>query len=105
MASVLDDIINSSLQQVPTAPNTSLVPSAPSTPMRPDSPANSSNESSSDSEDDIVDQGPQALSGIQDSPDPIAAFTINTARNFQLTANGEKSLLQFSRVFFLLPPA
>ena len=40
--------------------------------------------------------------GDNDDQDPngIAAFTISTARNLRLTADGERSLLQFSRVFF-----
>lgn len=43
-------------------------------------------------------QEPSSPAGTLGSPNPIAAFTINTARNLQLTADGENSLLQFSQV-------
>ena len=45
------------------------------------------------------DNQPPSSTGV--SPDTITVFTINTACNLRLTANGEKLLFQFSQVFFL----
>lgn len=48
----------------------------------------------------------QMQASIQDPAEAISAFTINTARNLRLTADGENSLLQFSQVlpsFFHFP--
>jgi len=103
MASVLNDIVDfSQLQRTPTAPgmaSASLVPL-----MRQDPPANDdTDELSSNPEDDNEDENLQTPSSAQNSPDAVAAFTINTARNLRLTADGEKSLLQFSQVFFSPP--
>jgi len=52
-------------------------------------------------EDDNEDEGTQTPSNTRNSPDTVAAFAVNTARNLQLAAaDGEKSLLQSSQVFF-----
>lgn len=101
MASVLNDIVDfGQLQHASTAPNTTSTPLTP--PMHQDPPANSDADPSSSSEDDDNDDNDedvQTPSSTQNSPENVAAFTVNTARNLRLTADGEKSLLQFSQVF------
>ena len=103
MTSVLSEIIDPrQLQRTSTVPDTTSTALAPSTPSTcPVSPANDSRHTTS-SEDDDEDEGNQAPPVAQNSPDTSAAFAINTARNLRLSANGEKSLLNFSRVFFPL---
>ena len=97
MASVLDDIINSHNTQHTAPNNTSLVLST-----RQNSPGIRSNNSPSDSEDEDTGNNPvvQPPRSTVASPDNVTAFAINTARDLRLSADGEKALLQFSRVFF-----
>jgi len=104
MASILDDIIDFS--QLQPAPGTSLAPSTPG-PMPQNPPLISDNdEESSDSEGDDDQQVIRTPSSTLelDPPDAVTAFAISAARDLGLTANGEKSLLQFSRVFFFFHP-
>jgi hypothetical protein len=114
MVNHLDNILGFS-QLHPTS-STSLAPLTPPTVQR-DSPAigedrshdwscSDSEDSDNDGDNDNDRQAIQAPSRALelDSPDAINAFTINTARNLGLTANGEKSLIQFSQVFLFSPP-
>lgn len=97
MASVLSDIIDfSQPQRVPAELDTTLA--RPTSPMLQDPPVINDSDPSSDSEDDDDDDNAHTPSGTLDS-NPVAAFTINTARNLRLTVAGEKSLLEFSQVF------
>ena len=58
----------------------------------------------SDPENDNEGESPETPSNSQNSPDTGAIFAVSTAQNLQLTADGEKSLLQFSQVFFSFTP-
>ena len=100
MASVLDNIINSHHTQHPAPNNTLLVLPVPQ--VRQNSPRITSDGSSSDSEDEDTGNNPvvQPPPSTVASLDDVAAFTVNTARNLRLSADGENALLQFSRVFF-----
>ena len=95
MSSVLDDIIadapTSTPSTLPTQQNTQ-----PVSDDNDDSPLDSDPEGSGDGTED---QDTQTQASGQDSCDTVAAFTINTARNLRLTADGEKSLIEFSQVF------
>jgi len=104
MANVLDDIID--LRQLQPAPGTSLAPSTPGPMPQDPPPIGDNDEESSDSEGDDDQQVIQTPSSTLelDPPDAVTAFTVGAARNLGLTANGEKSLLQFSRVFFFSIP-
>jgi len=99
MSSFLNNIVDfSQLQHDSAAPGPS--PSTPTPQRRQDSPAtgDNNNGSSSDSEDERGEQDDQPPPGTRDSPRPVSAFAISTARNVRLTADGEKSLLQFSEL-------
>jgi hypothetical protein len=99
MASVLSDIFDfSQPQPAPVTPDSTPTPSTmPLVQAHPDSPTNTDQNLSSDEDEDT-----QTSPAIQNSPNASATFAMNTARNLQLTADGEKSLLRFSQVFF--PP-
>ena len=104
MSSVFGEIVDlSQLQRESAAPDTPPPPSMQ--PRREDSPPNGG-ESPSDSDDEDEEPGAQSLSSAQDSPDGVAEFAINAARNLQLTTDGERSLLRFSQVvlFSLFSP-
>ena len=68
----------------------------------PTTPAPPMHEEDSENSDNDSDNGLQHGDNHDQDPNGIAAFTISTARDLRLTADGERSLLQFSRVFF--PP-
>lgn len=104
MSSFLDEIVNlNQLQNESAAPIASLPPLTQ--PMHQDFAANSNNDSSPGSGDEDREQDTQPPLSTQDSPDAVAAFTVNTSRNLRLTANGERSLLEFSQVAFSVPPS
>ena len=46
----------------------------------------------------LRDQVTQTQVSTRDSRNAVTVFTINVARNLQLTINGEKSLMEFSQV-------
>lgn len=91
MASILNNILNLGELEHERAMITNV-----STPPRhqEDSP-----ESDDNSQDDDNGQDITAQAGTLSTAGDIAAFTISTARNLQLTTDGERSLLQFSQVF------
>lgn len=104
MSSFLDEIVNlNQLQNKSAVPIASLPPLT--RPMHQDFAANSDNDSSPGSGDEDREQDTQPPLSTQDSPDAVAAFTVNTSRNLRLTADGERSLLEFSRVAFSVPPS
>ena len=102
MSSVLDEIIanDSNSSSTPLTPPMQNIPPT----------LNNDNDSSSDSDSERSRNTPEAQVtqtqvSTRDSRNTVAAFTINVARNLQLTINGEKSLMEFSQVItpFLLP--
>jgi hypothetical protein len=91
MASVLGNLYDASqLQRAPAAPNTTSSPRIPQNPLE-----NTENDPSSDDDSDA-----QTPSTARNPSDMRAAFALRTARNIQLTPDGEKSLIQFSQVYF-----
>lgn len=104
MASYLNVMIDlNHPQPIPIGASNPQSPGTLQTPRNSPSPVQTENDdggpdSDLDEEDD-EDQAIQTPTDIQGSSDTIAAFTISTARNLQLTNDGERSLLQFSQVF------
>ena len=75
MTSILDDIIADAQNTAPTPSTPLMQRDASPSPDRDSNPL-------SDSEDNSTrGQDTQSQAGTQDSPDAVAAFTINTARN------------------------
>ena len=110
MSSVLDDIFDlGQLQHGPTVGPSNTLSTRLTPPGHQDPPIASGDGDGGDDGDSSSDsdqsqngdngRNPSSSAGTLGSPNPVAAFTINTARNLQLTANGENSLLQFSQVF------
>lgn len=98
MTSVLDDIVDLSQPQRVLA-IASRTSSTPSLLMQQDSPVNSGDLSS---DSDNEDQDTQTPASPQNPQAAVTPFAISAARNLGLSADGEKSLLRFSQVFFPL---
>lgn len=96
MSSIFDDIIAND------SPNNALAPSTLPTQQNSPTPDNDS-DSPSDSDSDRPGDTPegqvnQSQVGTHSPHNALAAFTISTARDLRLTANGEKALIEFSQV-------
>ena len=101
MPSVLDGIVDfTQLQRRSATPDAPLQPSPPTPPGGLDPPVNSESPYSSSEDEEEDEVGVQPPLSTKESPS-VAAFTVNTARNFQLSSDGEKSLLRFSLVILL----
>ena len=101
MSSILDDIIAENPPN--NVPPPSTLPMQQNNLQTPDNNNNSSSDSDSDGPGDTPEgQLSQTQVGTHRPHDALAAFTISSARNLQLTAVGEKSLVEFSQVISTL---
>lgn len=91
MSSVLSDIMSGAPSPPPAQLATPALRQESST-------TNPGSDDDSSSDSDGPPGGNGGPAGTQETSDAISAFTVNTARNLHLTANGENSLLQFSQV-------
>ena len=102
MPSFLDEIVDFTQIQQEYATQNSLSPLPPPTPLGGlDPQANNGESLPSGPEGEDEDEGVQPPFSTHEPPN-VTAFTVSTARNLQLTTDGEKSLLRFSQVIY--PP-